>query len=1252
MSHGSIKPHWKPFITTTIINTPPTTDKKKPPQSKRPWLPLTLRKPYLLALILTTLVLIVIVQYLLYVSRRDQGIIFAEDINELPLRRAFCYLYLPTIVSVVYGFLWTWVDLDVKRLEPWFQVSREGGATGRLSVLLNYPLEFLVNVPFIAFKNRHWHVLSASTIMMLVLWGITPLQAGIFAVRTVTAVEDISSGYSSSYTPVDQQPDLFGEYAQFVSNIAWLNETLPPFMTRDFVLAEFGSSSDEERIDGRNAILTGETYLYSLDISCEEPVRWEKQAGIVWYNTSRGCSFYGPTYRPMGGNDTSKPFDTMYVGYSNQDGKADYYLSNYCNELFEHSFFVRLTKSSPAAIFNGTFDDLKQIQETSLFCEPTYYKQKAHNASISLPSKAVLGVGALGERETLPLNMVNTTAFEWQMSAGTGGDARIDFPTSNFPDQKAYLVNIPLNLAYISKMAPFAIATTQLPLESYLDHETLRLSYQAAYRLLFARHLTEILGSDLDTSSDQFARRSYVTQAVVVIPGFAYAATAILALIAVLAIGIFATITRRPNKLTGDVATLRSLMDFSAHDPALIKTFSHLDDADSTKIDKALQDTHLYLEYNDECREGPLLRIRNSEDEVGLEAMPLTGTTLSQSSEDDNEPTSKGPGVRPIEMKLGIGAVFLSLQIAAIITFTVLYFKARQQNGLALPSNSTFVRQLLENYIPIALATLIEPFWLLLNKMYCLLLPYEQLRKGNAPGRRSVNLDYSSLPPQFLFWKAVRARHFVLMVVCLMVLAANVLAVALGGLMNEATRSIVTSSTFTPVRDAKFKELNGTGLPFNSKTSNTFQGGTTSDQFYRDMSNLTANTPLPPWTDSTTVYLPLNTESSLVNTSFQFKTTALGVELDCQTLNEESYSIRFSNDASEANLTVPLNNGDGIVNCTDFRVGQQPLPQDTTPDDRPGLSYLSDYQPGHVALEMATMLQERNGKHDLFCRQHYVAGWMRADLEYVGDRFDLTDLGLRKMKIVSRNETMILCKPKMNIGPAEIVVDSRCQVQRSISANLSSGDIDTYFSSSPQDLIAQANQFLTNNGATWHNDSFPSDYINYLIKKSTNDTTLLDPSLPPPDASHAMNRLSPLYTTLFAILLGSNLDLLLSNTARPQSIIPGSTITPETRIVFSTPAFIVVEAILLCYIITTIFFYARRPWKVLPRLPSTVASNIAFFAGSHVLREIGEGGRGREWTWAYGTFAGSDGRTHTGIEREPFVAVLRGEVLPGGRRRR
>ncbi|KAL1635777.1 hypothetical protein SLS56_001472 [Neofusicoccum ribis] len=78
--------------------------------------------------------LITIVQILLANSQRDDRIIFAADISDLPVDKSCSYLYLPTIIAVLYSFLWTWIDLDAKRLEPYYQRSKEGGTSGKDSV--------------------------------------------------------------------------------------------------------------------------------------------------------------------------------------------------------------------------------------------------------------------------------------------------------------------------------------------------------------------------------------------------------------------------------------------------------------------------------------------------------------------------------------------------------------------------------------------------------------------------------------------------------------------------------------------------------------------------------------------------------------------------------------------------------------------------------------------------------------------------------------------------------------------------------------------------------------------------------------------------------------------------------------------------------------------------------------------------------------------------------------------------------------
>jgi hypothetical protein len=122
--------------------------------SRKPWKPLTQKAYFLIPIILASGALIAVLKIYLDRSDRNSGILFAPKINDLPLQQTFCYLYLPTIVSLILSFIWTWIDLDIKRLEPFVRLSRPNGALGQNSVLLHYPFDFVAFVPFAAARRR------------------------------------------------------------------------------------------------------------------------------------------------------------------------------------------------------------------------------------------------------------------------------------------------------------------------------------------------------------------------------------------------------------------------------------------------------------------------------------------------------------------------------------------------------------------------------------------------------------------------------------------------------------------------------------------------------------------------------------------------------------------------------------------------------------------------------------------------------------------------------------------------------------------------------------------------------------------------------------------------------------------------------------------------------------------------------------------------------------------------------------------
>jgi len=124
------------------------------PLQRRGWYPPALRW---WNLVLTTLIcwaFIAILQFYLYRSQTNGGVVFAPSINKLPLRQSFAFLYLPTIIAVIFSIFIVWIDNDAKRFEPYRQMSKPEGALAKDSVLLHYPFDFMPFVPFLAFKRR------------------------------------------------------------------------------------------------------------------------------------------------------------------------------------------------------------------------------------------------------------------------------------------------------------------------------------------------------------------------------------------------------------------------------------------------------------------------------------------------------------------------------------------------------------------------------------------------------------------------------------------------------------------------------------------------------------------------------------------------------------------------------------------------------------------------------------------------------------------------------------------------------------------------------------------------------------------------------------------------------------------------------------------------------------------------------------------------------------------------------------------
>ena len=548
-----------------------------------------------------------------------------------------------------------------------------------------------------------------------------------------------------------------------------------------------------------------------------------------------------------------------------------------------------------------------------------------------------------------------------------------------------------------------------------------------------------------------------------------------------------------------------------------------------------------------------------------------------------------------------------------------------------------------------------------------MLQPLDELRGGHAVASRSIDADYSSLPPQLVIFKALKSSHFKLATVCTMALLANFLAVAFSGMFDERSVLVPQTLQLSLPYQAKFIDINGTisadmsnrmsGDEINAVIpSGAYRGGAGINQFLVAESNYTTGNRLPAWTDNEFMYVPFMKETDYnISQTVQARTFAFGSALECSAIPDTNYDIVLGSDghyAGYANVSITMldNSTNNPFTCS-HQVTLERGPASVSgiraqcvEGSKLGIELVLRLDP----LENATRA-ERD-----FCQQTAFLIYARGEHNWCVQDFRNGD-----PRLDNSNAIVVGCQPKLVAGQADVRVDANGRVEEvtdvDVSSSLSPDFLQEHFTNGTaaggaNDLIAQGRQF--------HNDSFATDFINYFMLKQSNDSQLLNPKAPLPTLQDITERLYPVYRKLFAIWLSINKDRLLVPYADSSAkAVEGQTHVVQIRIFLSKPLFIMAEIILGIYAIAAICVYLWRPGKFLPRMPTSIAAVITLFAASeavedmrgtalftrrqrrHHLKSLGA-------TYGYGSFVGADGLPHEGIEKEPLVTAV---PLPGVR---
>ena len=591
-------------------------------------------------------------------------------------------------------------------------------------------------------------------------------------------------------------------------------------------------------------------------------------------------------------------------------------------------------------------------------------------------------------------------------------------------------------------------------------------------------------------------------------------------------------------------------------------------------------------------------------------------------------------------MTFTVGFAFLAILLLAIVTLAVVHVNIARRNGLPLPSTNQIVQQLVLNYIPIAFATILEPFWTLLNRLLCILQPFEALRRGQARPSRSLDVKYTALPPQLVFWRALRAGHFVLVAVCLIGLSANFLAVSLGALFDTNLVQIHSPSRFssqlTRTLNNSLEVLQGEGSP------NPYK-----EHYYVARSNISEGTAVPPWITSSVFLLPFLTNKESNDgtpASYKAKTDGIGLSVHCRELKPRSTvtpsdpynlsSIPVPHDRASDLVVTKANPNGSLISCTAPGFG--------------GISRSDDVNATYaqeVVRDMIAGSPTPSAKEQEECPKMLVVGFQRANLTVAQTSAD--DTISPNATYRAFQATYIICGADLHVAPFDVVVDREGRVE-------AAEQIGVF--SVPETLLSSrenTSSFFENLGsemwsghdgsthADLHNDVIADSWLPYLLKISMNSTDFIDPDLPPPSVVSTAPVVEDVITRLFAILLGLNAKTMLLP-APEGSTAAGVTITSSRRVFMSRPMCIVSIILLVLNVLVAVLYYTRRPRKMLACVPTTIGSVLDMIEGSGLVEENADSKSREGWRVGYGRYVGTDGKPHIGIERRPFVVPWSG----------
>lgn len=125
------------------------------------------------------LVMLAIIEYLLQTSQQHIHL-FSNHGHRRVMFREIIAQFFGLFVLLLVGFFFYDLDLAVKKMEPFYQLSKPDGADGQDSLCVDYFRPLIYFTPILAFRHSHWAVLCSSVAAIISTNALSTLALSIF----------------------------------------------------------------------------------------------------------------------------------------------------------------------------------------------------------------------------------------------------------------------------------------------------------------------------------------------------------------------------------------------------------------------------------------------------------------------------------------------------------------------------------------------------------------------------------------------------------------------------------------------------------------------------------------------------------------------------------------------------------------------------------------------------------------------------------------------------------------------------------------------------------------------------------------------------------------------------------------------------------------------------------------------------------------------------------------------------------------